>query len=308
MRDGAGGDEEPADPAVLFAFVVGGVLAGGNAVGIRFTVDELDPLWGAGSRFVLAALVLGVVVVVRRHAWPSGRALAGAVLFGLLNFAGAFGFAYYTLVHMQAGLASTLLALVPLVTLVLAVLARQETLRMPAVAGGLLAVVGVGLVSRAALDGDVPTLAVLSGLASVTCFALGAISVRHFPPVPAVVMNTVSMAVGGTTLVGLAIVTRESITLPTQTRTWLALGYLVVAGSIVVFLLYLYVLGRMSASRAVYFDLLIPPVAVLLSAWLDDEPLTSGLLAGGVLILAGVYLGALRPEQTAPEPRIRPAA
>jgi drug/metabolite transporter (DMT)-like permease len=300
--------EEGSDAAVLAALVVGGVLAAGNAIGVRFSLDELAPLWGAGLRFVIAALLLGIVAVVRRHAWPSGRALTGAVLFGLLNFTGAFGFAYYALVHMQAGLASTLLALVPLVTLVLAVLARQESLRLPAVGGGLLAVAGVGLVSRAALDGDVPTLAILAGLASVTCFALGAVAVRHFPRVQAVVMNTVSMAVGGVTLVALALATGEPITLPTQGRTWLAFGYLVVVGSIVVFMLYLYVLGRWSASRAVYFDLLIPPVAVLLSAWLDDEPITGGLVAGGVLILAGVYLGALRPDRGVPTPVVQPAA
>lgn len=299
-------DEGP-KAAVLAALVVGGVLAAGNAIGIRFTLDEVDPLWGAGLRFVIAALLLATVVVARHHAWPTGRALAGAVLFGLLNFAGAFGFAYYALVHMQAGLASTLLALVPLVTLVLAVVTGQESFRLPAVVGGLLAVAGVGLVSRAALDGNVPTLALLAGLASVVCFALGAVAVRHFPRVPAVVMNTVSMAVGGTALVVLAVATGESIGVPTQARTWLAFGYLVIAGSIAVFLLYLYVLGRWSASRAVYFDLLIPPVAVLLSAWLDDEPITAGLIAGGTLILVGVYLGALRPEPKAPAAAVQPA-
>jgi drug/metabolite transporter (DMT)-like permease len=44
---------------------------------------------------------------------------------------------------------------------------------------------------------------------------------------------------------------------------------------------------------------LIPIVTVLLSAWLDDEPIGLGLVLGGSLVLAGVYVGALRP---APEP------
>lgn len=66
VREGVDVDERP-DAAVFAAFVVGGVFAGGNAIGIRFTVDELDPLWGAGFRFVIAALVLGIVVVVRHR-------------------------------------------------------------------------------------------------------------------------------------------------------------------------------------------------------------------------------------------------
>jgi drug/metabolite transporter (DMT)-like permease len=45
---------------------------------------------------------------------------------------------------------------------------------------------------------------------------------------------------------------------------------------------------------------LIPFVTVLLSAWLDQEPLGVGLLLGGLLVLAGVYVGALRPTPSLP--------
>ena len=61
-----------------------------------------------------------------------------------------------------------------------------------------------------------------------------------------------------------------------------------------VFLLYLYVLGRWAASRAAYSFVLIPVVAVVLSAWLDDEPIGWSLVLGGILVLGGVYVGALR--------------
>lgn len=288
------------DRTVVAAFVGGGVLAGGNAVGIRWIVDDLAPLWAAALRFLLAATLLAVWVVARGLPWPAGRALLGTALFGVLNFAGAFGFAYYALQHMQAGLASTLLALVPLVTLLLAVAHRQERLRPAAVGGGVLALLGVGVVSGAALEGDVPVLAVLAGLGSVACFGEAAVVVRGFPRVRPVVANTVAMAVGGVLLLVLAILVREPRGLPSTTGSWLALGYLVVLGSIVVFLLYLHVLDRWPASRAVYFDTLIPPSAVLLSAWLDDEPLTLGLVVGGALILAGVWVGALSPGGSAP--------
>ena len=73
------------------ALVMQAVLAGGNAVGIRLSNRELEPLWGAGLRFALAAAVLIVVVAVLRLSWPLGRALAGAALYGLFNVAGAFG-------------------------------------------------------------------------------------------------------------------------------------------------------------------------------------------------------------------------
>jgi drug/metabolite transporter (DMT)-like permease len=62
-----------------------------------------------------------------------------------------------------------------------------------------------------------------------------------------------------------------------------------------VFVLYLVVLRYWAASRAAYAFVLIPFVTVLLSAWLDNEPLGAALLLGGLLVLAGVYVGALRP-------------
>jgi drug/metabolite transporter (DMT)-like permease len=69
-----------------------------------------------------------------------------------------------------------------------------------------------------------------------------------------------------------------------------------------VFVLYLVVLRYWAASRAAYGFVLIPFVTVALSAWLDDEPVDVGLLLGGLLVLAGVYAGALRPARVPPVP------
>lgn len=81
-----------------------------------------------------------------RLAFPRGRALTGAVLFGLFNFGGSFALIYYGLVRVHAGLGQIILALVPLATLLLAVLWRQERVRAAAVVGTLLALAGVALI------------------------------------------------------------------------------------------------------------------------------------------------------------------
>jgi drug/metabolite transporter (DMT)-like permease len=98
------------------AFITGSVLAGGNAVGVRYSNRELDPLWGAGLRFFLAAAVLAALMAALNLTFPRGRALTGALLYGALNFGAAFALAYYGFVEVHAGLGQTLLALVPLVT------------------------------------------------------------------------------------------------------------------------------------------------------------------------------------------------
>lgn len=292
---------------VLAAFALNAVLAGGNAVGIRFSNRELEPLWGAGLRFALAAVLLSALVAALKLELPRGRALTGAVLFGVLNFSGGFALMYFALVELHAGFGQILLALVPLAALLLAVLWGQERLRAAAVAGTLLALVGVAVLSRAPLRESVPLLSVLAAVGSALCFAQAAVLVRRFPPVHPVTMNAVGMAAGAALLLAGSALVGESPELPRDAETWTALGYLVVFGSVAVFGLYLFVLGRWAASRAAYVFVLIPFVTVALSAWLDDEPVGAGLVIGGLLVLAGVYIGALRPGR-APEAAAEPAA
>lgn len=282
------------DRVTLAAFVAGSVLAGGNGIGIRFSNRELDPLWGAGLRFALAALVLLAVVAVLRLALPRGRALAGAVLFGALNFGAAFALAYYALVRLHAGFGQIVLALVPLLTLLLALAWRQERFRLAAVAGALLALAGVAVMSQGPLREDVPALSLLAAVGSALCVAQAGVLVRRLPPVHPVTMNAVGMSAGAALLVLGALAAREPLALPDRGATWLAIAYLAVVGSGVVFVLYLFVLGRWQASRAAYTFVVIPVVTVALSAWLDDEPVGLSLVFGGVLVLAGVYVGALR--------------
>jgi drug/metabolite transporter (DMT)-like permease len=128
-----------------------------------------------------------------------------------------------------------------------------------------------------------------------------AVLVRGFPRVHPVTMNAVAMAAGAALLLAGALARGESLELPRRGETWAALGYLVLVGSVLVFVLYLVVLRYWSASRTAHEFALIPVVTVALSAWLDDEPVTGGLVLGGLLVLAGVYVGALRPEQEAAE-------
>ena len=279
---------------VLGAFVVSALLAGGNAVAIRFSNRELAPLWGAGLRFALAATLLVPLMAALKLALPRGRALTGVLLWGLFQFSGAFGFYYYALVQVHAGLGQTLLALVPLATLLLAVVQRQERLRGAAVVGTLLGLVGVGLITRDPLRESVPLLSLLAVLGSAICFAEGNVLVRRLPPVHPVAMNAVGMVAGAAVLVAGSAVVGEPHVLPQSVSTWAALGYVAAFGSVAVFLLIVYVLQHWTASRAAYVMVLIPFVTVVLSAWLDNEPVGAGLVLGGLLVLAGVHVGALR--------------
>jgi drug/metabolite transporter (DMT)-like permease len=290
------------DRIVLAAFAVEAVLAGGNGVAIRFSNREVAPLWGASLRFLLAAVLIVAIMAALGLALPRGRALIGSLLFGLFQIAGAFGLYHYALVEVHAGLGQTVLALVPLATLLLAVAQRQERLRGTAIVGTLLALVGVGLISRDPLRESIPVLSLLALLGSVLCFAEALVLVRRFPPVHPVAMNAVGMALGAVVLVGASAIAGEPWVVPQRITTWLALGYVAALGSVIVFLLYVYVVQHWTASRAAYVMVLIPFVTVMLSAWLDQEPVTGSLTLGGLLVIAGVYVGALHPTRGSPTP------
>jgi drug/metabolite transporter (DMT)-like permease len=285
------------EQAVFVAFIASAVLAGGNAVAIRFSNRELDPLWGAGLRFSVAAALLVALMAALRLAVPRGRAALGAVLYGSLSFGAAFALFYYALVELQAGFGQIVLALIPLATLLLAVLQGQERLRFAAVTGALVGLIGIVLMSRTSLPDTVPLVSLLAAVGGALCVAQAAVLVRRFPRVHPVTMNAVGMATGGVLLFAGSAFAGESHPLPKGGETWAALVYLVVVGSVLVFVLYLFVLERWSASRTTYGFLIIPVVTVALSAWLDDEKVGLGLVLGGALVLVGVYIGAIRPTR-----------
>lgn len=285
----------------LASFVIGSLIAGGNAVGVRFSNRELAPLWGAGFRFSLAAALLIALMAALKLSFPRGRALTGALVFGVFNFAAPFALAYYGLVRVHAGLGQTLLALVPLLTLLLAVVHRQERFRLVAILGTLFALIGIALISRAPLRESVPLLSMLALLGGALCFAEAAVLVRWFPPVHPVTINAVGMTTGAILLVAGSLVAGDAHVLPERAATWVALAYLVVSSGLI-FVLYIVVLQHWPASRAAYVFVLSPVVTVLLSAWLDDEPIGAGLVLGGLLVLVGVYVGALRPAAPPPAP------
>jgi drug/metabolite transporter (DMT)-like permease len=292
------GDRRHADRVALTAFIASCVLAGGNAVSIRFSNRELDPLWGAALRFSLAALVLLAVMAALRLKLPRGRALAGPALFGTLNFGLAFALIYFALVRLHGGFGQVVYSLLPLATLLLAVAWRQERFTVAAVAGIVPAVVGVAVLSWQTMAGAIPVVYLLALIGGVVCSAQATVLVRRFPPVHPVTMTAMSMTVGAGLLLAGSALAGDDWALPQLAATRWAVAYMVLGGSVGTFVLFMVVLQRWSASRTTYNIILVTFITVMLSVWLDDEPIGIGLLVGGPLILAGVYIGAIRPSRT----------
>ncbi|MFA5944112.1 MAG: EamA family transporter [Candidatus Thermoplasmatota archaeon] len=282
-----------ADAGIILAFAGFVLIGGSNVVAVRFSNAELDPFWGAGARFAAASLLFFILVLLRRARLPRGRALAGAALYGLFNFAAFYACAYWALLHIGSGPAAVVLGLTPLVTFGLAVAQRQEAFRWRAVAGGLLAVAGLAVVFEDGFGGEISGWAVLALVGAAAASGQASLVVKRFPPVDPAAMNAVGMLVGSALLLALSLVAGEEWTAPTRTSTWLVLVYLVTLGGLALFLLVLYVLRHWTASATAYGFVLFPIVATSLGAWLADEQVTGRFILGSLLVLLGVYVGAL---------------
>lgn len=292
------------DPGTLVAFLALVTIAGGNAPAIRYVsckTCELDPFWGAAMRFLLASLLFALIARALRKELPRGRALLGGVVFGVLQFGAGFGLIYWGFVRAPAGLGQVLIACVPLLTFGLALAHRQERFRWEGLVGAALAVGGIAVVFSSGLDAGVPLNSMIAILAGSLCWAEALIVVKGFPPVHPAAMNAVAMGVGTIVVLALSAIFGEAFIIPESASTWGAQAYLVIAGSIGVFWLYVFVLRGWTASAASYQLVLIPLVTVPVSAWLQDERITSSFAVGSVLVLVGVYIGALRRPSVLPE-------
>jgi len=276
-----------------FASVV--ILGGLNGIGVRFTVLELAPFWGAVLRFVPTTLVFFLLVFAFRLPLPRGRSLLGACVYGFLSIGMSYAFIYWGLQKIPASMAMLFLALVPLMTLLFAVAHHQEALHWRAIFGALLAVGGIVLVFGLQLGSNVPIASLVALLLGTACMAESSVIIKGFPQSHPVSTNAIATATGCVLLMIMSFLGQETHVLPSMPRTWIALVYLVIGGSCILFVLFLYVLKRWTASATSYAFILMPFVTVVAAALLAQETISVIFLLGGILVIAGVYIGALRP-------------
>lgn len=281
------------DTLTLLAFAALVVLIGANPLAVRFTNREIPPLWGAGTRLAVAALVFFGYVVVRRVPLPRGRELRGALLFGAVQFSLGFGLGYWALVKVPASVAGVMLAAVPLFTLAFAVLSRVETPTFRGLLGALISIGGIAVIIGGGSAAAVPWKYLAAMLGFVACLAGGLVIAKALPGVHPAAMNAIGTTVGAVVLLPVSVLLRESTPLPTPDLTWAVQLYVALVGSVGVFGLILFVVRRWTATGASYQTVLSPPVTILLAAWLLGEPLSPRLALGTLIVLLGVYAGAL---------------
>jgi len=277
---------------VLAAFLLIVILAGANALAVRFTVAEMPPFWGATVRFIGAGLLFWALALFRKVPLPTGRALSGVLLYGFLGFGASYAFLYWGFKRVPAGLGSVVLGLVPLLTFFFAFFHRLETFHLRGLLGALLAVAGIALAFLEQPGGDVPLASLLSIVAGAACIAESTVVIKYFPPSDPFMTNALGITAGLLALIVMSVITHEPWNLPMLASTWVSIVYLIILGTVVVFYLFLFIVRRWTASATSYQFVLFPFVTVLLAGWLADEQVNAALLLGGALVLIGVWVGA----------------
>jgi drug/metabolite transporter (DMT)-like permease len=281
---------------VLLCFMSIYLIWGSTYLAIRYAVETIPPLYTAGFRHLLAGSILLVWCLAKglRPTWAQIRA---SIVIGVFFFLIGHGTLHWAEQKVPSGLASLLIASEPIwVFLLTAAAARQWRLNGTLLAGILLGFGGVGLLmGRSALNSGpgvfVGSLAIVLGALS---WSVGIVYSRrsHLSGHP-LLLSALSLLAGSAQLLLVGTVVGEyrgfsfaSVSL----RSWLALGYLILFGSVVAFTAYNWLLEHYSPTLVATHTYVNPIVAVLLGWFFAGEVVTLNVLLSTAMVIGAVML------------------
>jgi drug/metabolite transporter (DMT)-like permease len=291
-------DTKNFDWTTIAAFITVVILGGSNAVAVRISNFDLPPFWGATIRFGSAALIFWIIVLIRGVKIPRGKILIGVLIYGALTIGISYAFIYWALVYLPASLAIVFLTLGPLFTFLFAWAHGQEAFRLRSLMGAIIAFGGIVIGLGAEIGSTIPIVPLLAIVIGVGVGSEGTVLYKSYPKSEPLAVNAVALSIGSLILLIISLIFNETWRLPANQATWLAYGYLVIGGSVIMFYLFLYVLQRWTASATSYVLLLVPLATIVVASLLLDEQVTPRFLLGSVIVLAGVWLGAISQSKS----------
>ncbi len=281
----------------IAAFAAIYILWGSTFLAIRIAVEKLPALFAAGVRFSIAGVVLYAWSRWRGAAPPAEREWRNLWLLGALMFLGAYSGLFWAEKTLPSGVASVLVATIPVWTLLLEVfILRNQTFRLTisaAIAMGFAGVLVIAIGGGAGAPGrNVNMLACLAILGSQISWSTGTVASKRMRlPESKSLSAGAQMMCGGALLLCSALLAGEMTPPPRiGSRAAIALAYLIVAGSLIAFTAYMWLLGRMSPTRVASYAYVNPVVALALGHWIGGEKITPSTLIGSGLVLAAVVL------------------
>ncbi len=285
------------DLMTVLAFLAIYILWGTTFLAIRIAVHEVPPLFAAGTRFFTAGVLLYGFLRLRGTARPTRLEWRNLAVIGLVMFVAEYGPLFWAEKYLTSGVTSILAATIPLITIALEMLVfRMLPFRWSLLGATLLGFFGVGVLVMPGGSGDVahdiplvPCVAVLLGSVG---WSLGSVLQRRMKmPESRPLTSGAAMMLGGGGLLALSGMFGELHPLPhVSVRAALALAYLILCGSLLAFTAFVWLLGRMPASKISSYAYVNPVVAVALGYFVAGEELSAHTLIGAALVLVSVFL------------------
>jgi drug/metabolite transporter (DMT)-like permease len=278
---------------------------GSTYFGIKVAVETMPPLLAAGSRFLVAAALLAAVLALRGTSLRIGRReLGGAAVAGVLLLGLGVGLVHVAETRIDSSVAAMIAGTVPLQIVVMRLAAGDNPVRATRLST-LAGLVGLVLVVAPGLGAGSTALGLAIMVAGAFSWATGSFLTRWLPlPRDPIVGAVYEMGSGGLLLALGALAVGEWGDVGSSTfalDSVLAWAYLVIAGSVVGFTAYAWLLRVAPISLVVTHQYVNPLVAIALGMLLLDERPSPWTLAGALLVVAAVYV-AVRAES----PRSRP--
>ena len=307
-------EEEPTMPKKLkiwLALLTVYIFWGGTYLFIRFAVETIPPFIMAGSRFLLAGAILYIWRRLAGDPAPTRGQWLRASAVGLLLLLGGNGLLSFAEKNVASGIASLIIGSVPLW------MTAMEALRPGGARPNLLGIIGlvIGfggialLVAPSLMGGkavNAPPLGILIVLCAAFFWSLGSIYSRiaHLPE-STLLSTGMQMLAGGLGLYLAGAFTGEwrlLVLAQISARSWFAMLYLVLFGSMAGYTAYAWVLRAAPVSLVSTYAYVNPLVAILLGSLFAQETLTVHVLISAAIIIGSVVLINLARRPASPVP------
>jgi drug/metabolite transporter (DMT)-like permease len=303
----------PAAWKTLLAFAIIYFVWGSTFLAIRVGVREVPPLLLAAMRFLVAGLALYLWTVARGEHSPTAREWLSAFFLGSLIFLMDYGLLFWAEQRVPSGIAAVMLAMIPaFMAISEIVILRTQKLTFRLALALLIGMGGVAvLMSRSLNLGGAPVdrsgaLALI--IASVS-WSVASVLTRKLPlPSSKMLSSGAQMLAGGILLAFAAAALGEFRNFRPEAvsrAAWLSLLYLIVAGSIIGFTAYLWLIHHESPTKVGTYAYVNPVVAVLVGYFLGGEALGLRTVLGTLFVLASVILittTGMKKKAVAPVP------